>query len=385
MFERMSLGVYAEAAQRGMSLTAFLAREMTEADKREGLDGYERLLAVSGIVTRTHPTGSYQASEMSEWEKAPQKRALFPEWVRRTAERARHHARAVYLSSDAAGGSVLNPYDDLQEPRVDDRTEPAIPLEETIAGTRFVGSDRARSLYLTRSATDTRKKRVAEAADIPRSKILTGQHDIPLYKYGIALEASYESMRRVRIDQFARFLQMEAIQAVIDKVATVIDVMVNGDGNSGTAATSYNLTTLDSAAVAGTLTLKGWLSFKAKFQNPYMLTHALAPEAMVLQLLLLNIGSANWPLNQRPDLGGFTPINQTFADGVRWGITSDAPTGKIIGYDRRFAIGRVVETGSEIMEMDRWITRQVEVLTATETEGYETIDANAVKILVVTS
>ena len=40
-----------------------------------------------------------------------------------------------------------------------------------------------------------------------------------------------------------------------------------------------------------------------------------------------------------------------------------------------------METGSQIQEVDRWITRQVGVLTVSENEGYESIDANAVKIL----
>lgn len=390
MLRNLSLEIHERARREGLTLSQLLDRELTEAPKGEALDGFQRMLAAAGIVTKTHRTGWYRAGELMEFARDERTRALFPEFVRRTVDSVRfrlgqgespHALRAVYLSDDTALGSALRPWDDLAEARESDRTEPAIPLEEVVAGTRFVGSDGARAVYLNRSAAQTRRKRVTEAADIPRAKLTTGQHEIRLYKYGVALEASYESMRRIRIDQFARFLRLEAIQAEIDKVATALDVMVNGDGNAGTAGTEYNLTTLDPDAAAGTLTLLAWLAFKAKFANPYMLTHALANEDMILQLLLLNVGSANVQLNQRPDLGGFTPINQTFADGVRWGITTDAPNDKIVGYDRRFATGRVVETGSEIQEIDRWITRQVEVLVVSESEGYETIDSNSVKLL----
>ncbi len=386
LFQRLNLGMHEQARREGVTFSQFLDRELPA--ERDGLDGFQRMLREAGILTRTHPRGYYRASTVEAFARNEQARALFPEWVARTLDKVRFRERtapvaerAVVLSDDAAVGTILRPYGDDPVLRLSDATGPAIPIEEVVSRTRFEDSDRARSFYLNRDDTATRRKRVAEAADIPRARITTKQHEIPLYKYGIAMEASYETMRRLELDEFAAFLQREAISAEVDKVAAILDVIVNGDGNTGTAATSYNLTALDGAAVAGTLTLKGWLAFKAKFANPYMLTSVLAQEAVVLQLLLLNMGSGNVLLQERPDLGGFVPMNQTFADGVRWGITTEAPTLKIVGFDRRYAIGRIVETGSLIQEVDRWITRQVNVLTVSENEGYEVLDPKAVKIL----
>ena len=203
--------------------------------------------------------------------------------------------------------------------------------------------------------------RVAEGAELPRAKLVGSEHTIRLYKYGRILEITYEAMRRMRIDMAALHVQRIAIQSQIDKLATIIDVLVNGDGNAGTAATSYNLTTLDSAAVAGTLTLKGYLAWKLKFINPYTLTTALAQDAMALQLMLLNTGSANIPLvtiQQPSGFGQFTPINPELGDNVRLGITADAPASKILGFDDRFAVERVTEIGANIQEVLRWSERQ---------------------------
>jgi hypothetical protein len=381
---RMSMEMHQRIRkQEGMTLSRWLEQEDPSERYKDGTDAFQRLLMVADIKTRSHPRGEYTADTVEKFHQSEATRALFPEFLLRTVEKVRHsQQRAPFLSDDTAVNSQMRPYGDDMTPRWD-MTEPAIPLDEVVARTRFVDSDRARSTYLTRDATQTRKKRVSEAADIPRAKIVTSENTIPLYKYGVGIETSYEALRRLPIDLVAFFIRLEAIQAETDKVAAALDVIVNGDGNSGTSATSYNLTTLDGAAVAGTLTLKGWLAFKAKFASPYTLTTALAPEAMILQLLLLNMGSANALLMDRPDLGGFTPINNTFADGVRYGITSDAPANKIVGIDGRFGIGRVVETGSQVEEIERYMSRQVQTLFITENEGFEVIDPRALKILVV--
>ena len=139
-----------------------------------------------------------------------------------------------------------------------------------------------------------------------------------------------------------------------------------------------------SAAVAGTLTLKGWLAFKMKFANPYSLTSALTQEDVALQMFLLNTGSANTPLvsvQQMSGLGAFTSMNPDLRDNVAVGWTSDAPASKIVGFDRRFAIERVVDIGMTLTEVERFIARQVQLLVMTEAEGYAVIDKNAINIL----
>jgi hypothetical protein len=216
--------------------------------------------------------------------------------------------------------------------------------------------------------------RVAEGAPLPRVKLSSSENTLRFGKFGRAIESTYEEARRLRIDVMALHIQLLSIQSEVDEVAAVIDVVVNGDGNANTAATSYNLTTLDtSATVANGLTLRAWLAFKQKFPNPYSLTTALAQDAVEIQLRLLNVGSANIPLvalAAQSALGGFTPINDRLADGVRVGITADAPSNSIVGLDRRFAVERVVEIGSDISETMRWIENQTNLLTFSLNEGF---------------
>ena len=387
MLAQMGLGVYRAAYEKGMSLSAYLEQEDPSTEYRDGLDAFGRVLQAADIRVRAMPEYGVQASAYEEFNRSEQTRALIPEWLLRTWREVQtgrpFSTRALYASTDGAAGSWERPYAEALRARTDQQVAPAIPLSELVAITTPINAAEYRAYYLTNDATQTSMTRVAEGAEVPRVKLTGGQHTIDLHKYGRALEASYELLRRQRVDRLALTVRLMAVQAEVDKVAAIMSVMANGDGNNN-APTTHNLTTLDSAAVAGTLTLKGWLAFKMKFANPYMMTGALAQEAVALQMMLLNTGSANVPLvavQQPSGLGAFTAINPGLRDSVALGWTSDAPALKIVGFDRRFAIERVVDVGATLTEVEQFITRQVQVLVVTEAEGYAIIEKNAINIL----
>jgi hypothetical protein len=387
-----SLGMshYREAIENGETLSAFLERQMPQSEYNDRLDAFQRLLMLQGIRVRSvEGELGIRASRFEDFFKSEHTRALLPEWWRREYRRGQGlpvNTRNLYTSQDMAPGSILQPWADNQTPRVNLQIAPAIPIRELIAIETSIDGDAYRMLYMTDSAANQRKVRVAEGAEIPKVKLSQGENVLRLYKYGRALETTYEQLRRLRIDRVAFHIQRMAVQAEIDKLDALLDVLVLGDGNANTAALSHNLTTLDAAASAGTATLKGWLAYKMKFANPYMLTHILVQEAVALQLFLLNVGSANLPVTSLPsqavrNITAFEPINPGLADGTRMGWTTGAPTLKIVGFDRRFAIERVSETGATIQEVERVITNQTQVVTMTEVEGYGKIDQNSTRIL----
>lgn len=398
-FRANPLGVYVQAASRlkeaGVKDTPTISRvleEISPTEKGDRLDAYERLLMEAGIRTKSDPVAGYYASDADVFVESEAARTLFIEFFARNWRKVSFgqmgtQERATLLSDDGVVGSWERPYAYAATARQDRQVAPAIPLSELVAMTTPVDADTYKAYYLTYDAAQLRKFRTGESAEIPLAKIVGADRTINLKKYGRALEASYESLRRVRVDKLARFIQLMAVQSEIDKVAAAIDVLVNGDGNSGTAAGTHNLTALDSGATAGTLSIKGWLAFKMKFANPYMVTVSLMREDIALQLALLDVGSANTPLVSIPGgpggLGvGLRPINRT-SDDVGYGWTDDAPANKIVGVDNRMALERATEIGGEISEMERFVLKQTQVMTMTEVEGYAVMDPNATKILVV--
>lgn len=398
--ERMGPALYREAAEKGMNLSRYLEEVDPSPEYKDGLDAFSRQIKLSGIAVRSVPEFGVWSDEFDAFNKNDQTRALVPEWINRQVRAAQTgrrqnysqagappQERQVFLSSDYVPGSLQRPYADDGVPIIQQIT-PQIPLSALVARTTAIMGDAYRAFYLTRTTADLRTVRVGEAAEVPRSKLTGGEHTIRLHKFGRALETSYEQLRRMKIDMIATFIQLMTVQMEVDRVDAALDVLVNGDGNSNTAGTVYALTTLDPAATAGTLTLKGWLAYKMKFVSPYALTTMLAREATILQTMLLSVGSANIPLvtiSAASGFGGMSPINPGLADNVRTGWTASAPSLKLVGFDARMALEHITEVGGDIEEIERYVNRQTQELVITTVDGFRTLDPNAVNILDVNS
>lgn len=378
-----AMSMIADAYKDGLNLSRHFER-LNPSENGDELDAFDRLMEHAGIITRSDPMAGYWASKADRFFENAANRVLFTEFFARTWRKvAFGQDRAVYLSTDGTPGSWQRPYAEAQQARWDFKLAPAVPLSELVAITTPIEGQDYRSFYLTYAAEQLRKFRVGETDEIPIAKLADAERTIQLHKYGRGLQASYEQIRRMRVDKLALQIAYIAVQSEVDKVAAGLNILVNGDGNSGTSPTTHNLTTLDTDATAGTLTIKGWLAFKLKFANPYMATTALMQEAVALQLILLNAGSANVPL-MGLNLGGMvqslTPINMT-SDGLRFGWDSNAPSLQIVAFDRRFAMEQLVEIGGMVDEMERFITNQTQIITMTEVQGFAIMDGNATLIL----
>ncbi len=379
-----AIELHREALKAGMPLSRYL-EVLDPSPENSRIDAFGRQLREAGIVTRSDPQAGYWASEGKVFFDSEAGRALFPEFFARqwrAVSFAPPKERAILLSSDSVLGSFEKPYVE-SGPHWNNQFEPAIPLSELVAATTPITGEDYRSLYMTYDAEKLRMFRVGESADIPLSDLTTADRSIRLRKYGRGLRTSYEQLRRVRVDKIAWWIRWQALQSEVDKVTAALSVVISGDGNANTAATEYNMLTLDPDATANELTLKAWLAFRMKWESPYQLTTTLMQVDEALQLILLNSGSANIPLAGL-NLAGIgntlSPINTT-ADGIRYGWTSEAPNAKIVGFDKRFALEHITEIGSEISETERFIINQTEVMTMTENSAFAILDPAASKIL----
>lgn len=399
LFQRNRSGeLYREAAAQGVTLSAFLEQEdpSTEDDQ---LDAFGRMLREAGIRTYSDPAAGIWADSMAVFDK-PENRHLLPEWAMRRWREAMYgrpanprariashtigtgpNARQVYTSADEAIGSFFRPYQDVfttRDPRVPGAS---LPLTRLTALDTGISGDSYRASYMKNpAAADLTMVRVAELGEIPLAVITTGKQEITIGKYGRGFEMSYEAMRRAPIDKAAFWIQRQAIQTEVDKVGQAIETLINGDGN-GNAATSVNLTTLDSAAVAGTLTFKAWLAAKELAGDAYSFDLAITTTAVKPQLFLLNTGNAFIPAQTLQAVGGVREANGRLNDTVDVATNSYVPASKIMLVDTSAALEHVVENGSRIQETDRFVTRQSEVLVLSEVEGFAVLDQAATKIV----
>jgi hypothetical protein len=382
--------LHREAEKQGYAtLSEYLEREdpSDDTDRRLGMDAFKRALIAAEIRTSADAEGRYMADPVEKFGDSKEGQALFSEWVRRVAEQARSkRAPAQFMSQDFVLGTIQRPYNDDPTLRQGPQVVPAIPLAEVVARTRLNdGPDYRGRIVDMPAAASVRMRRVAEGAEIPAVRITERQVSIWLPKFGYKVVGTYEAARRMGIDQLAEAIQQVSLRTEVDEVEAAVDVLINGDGNTNTAAEVIALTTLDPATTANNLTVTAWINFLTQWTNPYQMTSVVGQQASMMKLLMLNMGTANALL-----AGGFNtgvlaqnprPMNQSLAQGWGFGIMATAPSAKLVGFDRRYAVERVIERGSQINEAERWITRQTEEMTFTINEGYAVLNTESAKVL----
>lgn len=323
-----------------------------------GLDAFERQLYRFGIIPETDPKLGVVATKMDSWFQNPNTdlKLIFPEFIDRT------------IAEEQMKNSIL-PY--------------LIAMDVPITGNTYRGT------FLDDAPLNQKKKPVPVGAPLPKAKLDLREKSVNIMKYGLAIEAPYETTRWMTVDELALWVRRVALQNALDESEAAIDTIVNGDGNTGTAATSYRMKAdLNSGANAGTLDFKSWLRFAAKFR-PYKVTTLVGGEVAITDFLSMQFPSVD-PVKlialiregqentMRVKLG-----TNLYGDVSLWitDHTDFATAQKLIGIDKNFALKRVHEVGSAIQENARYIERQTELLTVSENAGFSTLFAKAAKIL----
>lgn len=258
-------------------------------------------------------------------------------------------------------------------------------LEQLRAITTPIDSNVYVPYYVDDQPAEQTKKRVTEAAQLPTCEIKGQEHSIKLYKYGRAIKASYETIRRMKIDMLALHVSRIANQAALDKADEALDVIINGDGNDN-AATVYELHNDLGGVVADGLDYKSWLKFLMKFSaKQYNCNIVIGGMDEIVDLLTMskpNVdplvlvsalaqGPVKAQMQLEPDLiNSYTCI-----------YIPSAPAGKIIGIDNTSAIEEVTEIGSDISEAEKFIMNQTNVLTISENNAYAKMFKDATAVL----
>jgi hypothetical protein len=387
-----SLGYHRRAIELGMTISELLEMDDPTEDypaEERQLDAFERVLEAAGIITASVPGAGVRATIWEEAVNTREKRGLMHEFCCRVWRQVSHPnqmtptTRALLLSGDAAVGTIANAYTDDTEIRAKRLVAP-IPLQAVLARSEGIRGQDYRSLYIVDDlGTDAyRLKRVMEGTKIPATTLVTGEHYLQIHKFGRLLRATYEQLRRQRIDRIAFIIKRMALQAEVDKVSIVVNTVVNGDGNANTSSVVLNQTALDPGSAAGTTTLKGWLSFNMSFTNAYRLDVVIGQRASLLQLLTLPINTVNGiplVLLKQGDLGSLRNIGNRFDNDIGYGELSDAPALKLVGWDSSQTVEEVFEIGGNITEVERFMEDQTQAMSMTESVGYGIFDANGSK------
>lgn len=278
-----------------------------------GLDAYERQLKRFDIRI-----SGPQCDRVEKFFTSTESAVLFPEFVR----------RAVQQGMDASMLSEIT--------AVETHTDSSQYLGCTITETDSYGTATLQSDALTAST------------------ILEATSALVLDKYGRVVKASYEAVRRQRLDVFAVFLRsvgMQLAQALMQQAITTLTAEAGSSSTKAGSALAYS----DLATLYG------------KFTTYNMNTLLVSPKVAATILAMAEMEDVV-PVEQaqvRLPFGTVLCKVPQMSDNV------------IIGLDKNFALEMV--TGSNlILETDRLIENQLDLITVSLQCGFRVLMKNAV-------
>lgn len=236
-------------------------------------------------------------------------------------------------------------------------------------------------ITMSETAAQRRPTLTGEGAELPELTLSRAEGSVQLYKYGYQLKWSYETARRMRLNQVALHLQRAGIQMGIDQSDGLIEVLITGDGTSNSAVTDTD------AEVTGTLDYDELVRLLQAFPIGYRMDRAVINDANTRTIL--NMSQFMDPLVQLKlqdrglDPAGMDILGARFH---RWTSTGSAAfsTDRILAVDSRFAAARLQE-GDMLEESDRMIERQLNRTTMSVWEGWMKLEADATQCLDITT
>lgn len=321
--------LYLEAEARGVSLSELLeAEEYDPSPRGSALDAFERQLVLAGVRL-----GGKQPTTVEQlYQQAP---ALMPEFMMREIKK----------------GQSLRP-----------------ELQRLVANSTAVASNTYTPFFVDTSDKSRFSLRpVGEGANIPELMVTEQNHSVSVKDYGLALKTSYKALRYRTTSQFRVLLWYIGFKMQTDKLALVVDCIINGDGNDNPAA-------VINAAGSGTLTYEDLVSLWSEF-SPFEMNTIITHIDRMKTILTLDEFKdplAGYRFPWKGEL--FSPLGAAL---VR---CDDVPSDYVIGLDSRFAVEEVV-TQPLMIEYDKVIDQRFEEAVITESVTYAKVLREAAVVL----
>lgn len=300
--------LYLEAEGRGMTLTELLeAPEYDQSPEGSPLDAFERQLALAGIRI-----GGKRPSTVEMFLQGSP--ALMPEFMLREIRR----------------GMAMRP-----------------ELDSLIANSTNIASNRYTPFFIDTSKTGRFSLRpIGDGADVPQLLVSEQQHAVNVPDYGLALKASYKTLRYRTTAQFRVLLWFIGFRLQTDKIGLLVNTIINGDGNNN-AVTKVN------SAATGVLTYDDLITLWAQFDSFEMNTMICHVDNMknILTLAEFKDPLAGFKFQNTGEV--FSPL------GAKLVRSDETPTDLIIGIDSRFAVEQVI-TQPLTVEFDKVIEQRFE-------------------------
>lgn len=232
--------------------------------------------------------------------------------------------------------------------------------------------------------------RVGERGGFPIVKISWSEKATTLAKYGVAIQMSYEFVRRASLPIISILLRQIMVQSRLDEIGMALAALLAGDGSghaSGGAITDVNLSTYQGGSPTGTqdMTYLGYLKWLYTFY-PGTCTTLIGSSAEILEAMTIAKPTTDplWFysfLNQGMLQGKPILVNGRAPDTVRYVMHDDGGSNDLVGIDKSAALIAYREAGADLTETDKVINGQWNEIVISNTIGFQTLFASARKRL----
>jgi len=325
----MNRELYNEAESRGMTLSELLeCDEYDPSPVDSPLDAFERQLVLAGVrLGGKSPTTVEQF-----YQKAP---SLLPEFMMREIKK----------------GQAMRP-----------------ELAQLLANSTTIASNRYTPFFIdTSESAKFALRPIGDGAEIPQLLVGEQTHAVTVADYGLALKTSYKALRYRSSSQFRVLLWYIGFKMQSDKIAMVVDCLINGDGNDNGAQ-------VINTAASGTLDYDDIISLWAEFA-PFEMNTLVCHINTLKTILGMNEFKdpmAGYRFQKKGDL--LSPLGATL---VR---SDEVPTDYVIGLDNRFSVEEVI-TQPLMIEYDKIIEQRFEEAVITESVTYAKVIRESAVIL----
>lgn len=342
----LEAGLYQEAALANMTVSQYLnqmgaqgeiADELydPEATTRAGqpLDAFEQLCAAAGIHIMG-PMAGVQTGEAFFTNMT--NRVLFPEFLNR-----------AYAEPERDPTSMMM-------------------LDDIVARTVTHNGGAYKSLTLTTTLEELEMGRVAEYAALPVYRLVYGDREIKVYKFGGELQISYEAARRAAINVLADSVSKIGRAEARRKMKAALGVAINGDGNSNPAPNTASIA--NTWAIADLIDLIETDAGNAGMSINVLIADS-ATRAELFKLPTWTNSDSTANNGSVRDTGTLTNLMGTRAVRAVPGSILNASR-KLLAVEKAAALEQVVESGSTVRETDKVISQQFDKLTFSENVGF---------------
>lgn len=366
----LGLDLYREANDLGVTFWQYM--EMIQPSKDgDTLDAFSRQLKEAGIVVKSDANKGVYSSPGE-----------------------------YFFQSDRPGSAVLFPAL-LQKTALWAKTNNVPDINSLVATTRTIsGTSAFQALRIDDSEItggEGRRFSVDQRGNFPRVKIGWSDATNAVTKHGVQLDWTYEFLRRASIETIQTVVSRIILQDKAEVLADAVNIAVNGDGSAANPAATVktfcaNATTpganeilIDEASsAAGVLPYEGYLKFIGGMRpySPNVVCGSLNTLVKMVTMDRPNIDPAEIVTRlQESKSQGTATIDENLFPNVKLMLVDSMPESKLLALDSEYALERVIELGSDLQEMEKFITRQTESMVLSIADTVSKVFPDACQVL----